>query len=236
MELLIQLALLWLLWLVSPRRWQKRLTVFMVGVAFVLTAISPFGVQVGIWSLTVGVPSDTGETVDAIVVLGRGTALRDLRTALVQELWQAKRAPQIFASGMMDARPIVQNLAELGVPPRSLSGEECSQSTWENGLFTAALLHQTKPKILLVTDSVHMLRSLLTFRSFGFRVVPHSSALPTQLSHQNKLTFLLREYTGLVQYALTKRLIQPDPQTLKPPSVEVMQKIQAWGCYVQGTL
>jgi hypothetical protein len=38
---------------------------------------------------------------------------------------------------MGDAHQIVQTLEEMGVPEQQLGGEECSQTTHENALFTA---------------------------------------------------------------------------------------------------
>ena len=70
-------------------------------------------------------------------------------------------------------------------------------------LFTARLLQpQGRKQILLVTDPPHMLRSLLTFRSLGFTVIPHPSPLPQTLSPQEKDALMLREYSALFFYSL----------------------------------
>lgn len=251
MELLIILVLgilsmLGLLWLVSPHCWRRRLRVPLAGMAATLVVISPLGVQMGLrlglWGLTALLPADSGNPVDAIVVLGRGQVLRPLRVSEVWQLWQSKRAPQIFASGMRDARPIVQTLREAGVPKPSLLGEECSQSTQENALFTAAMLgaqgsqgsqgNQEAKEILLVTDPPHLLRSFLVFRSFGFQVIPHASPLPVQMTSKETLLLLLREYAALAKYALTGQFFPRSPASLNPPPAEVTHKIQNWKCKV----
>jgi uncharacterized SAM-binding protein YcdF (DUF218 family) len=231
MEYMIGLALLWLVWLLSSRRWRLRLRIPLVAIAILLLLTSPWSLQIGLWGLTLGVPPDSQEPVDAIVVLGRGNDFRDSRVVLAQQLWNSKRAPQIFISGMLDARLMMQELTKVGIPAQHLSGEECSQSTEENALFTNAILRpQGIQKILLVTDAPHVLRSLLTFRSFGFHVIPHPSPLPPLLSNSEKLKILLREYAGLVQYLLTGQF-QPRPlESVNHPAQAVTQKIVDWGC------
>lgn len=230
MESLIGLTLLGLLWLISSPRWQKRFYPFLITIALLLLINSAWGQRLVLWGLTVNLPPDSGEPVDAIVVLGRGNPFRDSRTVLAQELWKADRASQLFVSGMLDARPIVQALKDMGVPAQKLSGEECSQSTEENAVFTSALLRpQGVQKILLVTDSPHMLRSLLTFRSVGFQVVPHASSLPADLSTGEQGKIVWREYLALIQYAVTGQFKPRISEPTVPPA-EITQKIAAWGC------
>jgi uncharacterized SAM-binding protein YcdF (DUF218 family) len=234
MEILIGLALLGILWLISPYRWQKSLRPFMIALFTGLVLFSPIGLQLGFWGLTAFVPLDAGDTTDAIVVLGRGPTLRASRVVELQELWQAKRAPRIFASGMMDARAIVQSLKELGMPAKVLSGEECSQSTEENALFTSAILRPEQvQKILLVTDSPHMLRSLLLFRSFGFQVVSHPIALSSQTAFHQQWLILIREFLALVISSLKGQFKPLSIESLDHPPQEVTQKMQDWQCWVQ---
>jgi uncharacterized SAM-binding protein YcdF (DUF218 family) len=231
MESLIGLALLWLLWLICSPRWRRKLVVPIIVVAFAIVTISPVGLAIGQWGLTASLPSDTGEAVDAIVVLGRGYELRDPRIAQAWELWRSQRASQVFASGMLDARPIVQVLKDLGIPEHQISGEECSQSTQENALFTTAILHSQSVKtILLVTDMPHMLRATLTFQHFGFRVVPAPVELQTQLPPQVKFQILLREYAGLIKYRLTGQFEAYSPKVREKLSPDIFQKIRSWKC------
>jgi len=167
---------------------------------------SPVGVQLGNHVLASLLPADPGLPADAIVVLGRGPDLRPERTEVAAQLWKAKRAPIVFASGWGDAQPIGELLVQTGVAPEAIAGEPCSRTTEENARFTAALLKpQAVHRILLVTDPPHMLRSWLTFRSFGFDVIPHSNPLPPQFN-ENKAAFLLvREYVGLASYGVLGR-------------------------------
>jgi uncharacterized SAM-binding protein YcdF (DUF218 family) len=211
--------------------WQQRpiqLAVVLVGCAVApLIALSS-----GLLKL---LPTDSGEPTDAIVVLGRGENFRSQRVETVTELWQRDRAPQIFASGMNDAMPIVEMLKAEGIPSQALSGESCSESTEENAIFTAALLYpQGVRKIVLVTDSPHMLRSLLVFRSFGFTVIPRPSALPDDANFGFSTYLTVREYFTLASYALLGKLNLRSSTELKNPPTEVLNRIASWHCRVKG--
>jgi uncharacterized SAM-binding protein YcdF (DUF218 family) len=170
-----------------------------------LALLSPWGVALASRGLVMMIPPDTGAPMDAIVVLGRGAVLQKDRVDVAASLWQAQRAPLIFASGIGDAPIILEELHNQGIPEAALDGEGCSLTTEENAQFTAAAL---RPKgiqrILLVTDAPHMLRSLLTFQSFGFQVTPHIANLPT-LTRKQRTVMVFGEYGGLVNYGLRGR-------------------------------
>lgn len=155
--------------------------------------------------LTALLPADRGETVDAIVVLGRGGYYRRLRVDLVQRLWEEGRAPRIFASGRGDGTAIRKGLKKRGVPEGVVAAEDCSQTTEENAQFTAAVLQPEGVKsILLVTDGPHMMRSLLTFKSLGFDAIPHASLLPHQ-SPRREAMLVAQEYIGFLIYGAKGR-------------------------------
>jgi uncharacterized SAM-binding protein YcdF (DUF218 family) len=175
--------------------------------AFVLSVLllSPWGIAAANRGLVAMVPADTGAPADAIVVLGRGPRLQFQRIQAVASLWEAHRAPLIFASGVQDAEDTIERLKSQGIPSDALEGEGCSLTTEENAQFTATAL---KPKgvqrIVLVTDSPHMLRSLLTFQSLGFQVTPYAAGLPP-LNQKQKTWMVLSEYGGLLSYGLQGR-------------------------------
>lgn len=236
MYLLLQFALLGAVWSISARHWRKRLAIPLVLAACFFLALSPLGIQIGLWGLTVGLPPDSGEKVDAIVVLGRGAEFREQRVSIVQELWQTHRAPEVFASGMMDARPIVKQLAKSGIPMQNLDGEECSRSTQENGVFTKEILYsQGKRRIILVTDTAHMLRAWLIFRNLGFEVIPHSVSMRSKLTPRKQILVLIREYSALLRYALTQHQLEKSPYRLSEPTVIPAERIQDWNCRVRKT-
>lgn len=206
-----------LLSLALPRHRWRRLTLACSGglLLLYLSILSPAVAQLGNRFLSAWVPPDSGQAVDAIVVLGRGAQLRPQRVAVVARLWQQQRAPLVFASGRHDALEIVQMLADRGLPAPSLEGEPCSATTEENAQFTAAILQpQGIHRILLVTDPPHMLRSQLTFQSVGFEVIPHMSPLPHRLKKPGEGLIVFREGVGLVAYGLMgryfSRQVNPD--------------------------
>lgn len=201
-----------------------------------LVIISPVGIALMTWGLAFPLPPDGGESVAAIVILGRGEDLRPRRVEVVQKQWPTKRASKIFVSGMMDAAEIIEQLKENGIPRRAMSGETCSGSTEENAMFTSAILNPQKhKKILLVTDQPHMLRSFLTFRSFGFTVIPHSSPLPSAWNSRQRIVLIAREYAGLIHYALTGRFKQKSLEELKQPAAAVSDRLSTWKCHIQET-
>ncbi|MBF2029436.1 MAG: YdcF family protein [Oscillatoriales cyanobacterium C42_A2020_001] len=234
MEALIVLALLGILWLVSSQRWRKRFLVPITPIVLICLAIaSPMGVSLLTQGITAALPPDSGATVQSIVVLGRGGILRQSRIDVAEQLWREKRAPKIFVSGMTDANFFIEELQTTDIPKKALSGESCSQSTEENAIFSSAVLHpQQVQTILLVTDLPHMLRSVLVFRSLGFSVTPHAIALPTQWSSGEQSLLLLREYVGLLHYAVTGRFKQKSPAELSNPPAEVKRKLVDWNCRV----
>ncbi len=188
---------------IKPRSWLYqiiRLATFLALTYLAITILpAAFAVRQG---LVASIPEDPGTSADAIVILGRGTQYQTTRVDVTTELWQAKRAPKIFVSGITDAPEIVALLKAKGIPTDVLEGENCSASTKQNGLFTANLLQPKGiKKIILVTDPPHMLRSIFIFRSYGFQVIPHTSPLP-QLTVKENEKLLNREYKGLFFYSL----------------------------------
>lgn len=166
-------------------------------------------------------PADSGATADAIVVLGRGEQFSNNRVEVAAELWKEHRAKMIFASGIGDAPQILQLLRDQGIPNRVLAGEDCSRTTEENAYFTAAdLKPQGVKKILLVTDPPHMLRALLTYRGYGFNVIPHPSPLPSNLAPMKEALIVFYEYAGLVSYGLQGRFLPQSSSKVKAAQLD----------------
>lgn len=209
------LVLVILPWLIRPlprkRFFSGTAAVFL---ALYVTLTAPPTVMVGNYLLTHFVPSDSGGKADAIVILGRGWEFRQERVDVATKLWQQQRADIVFASGRNDAPPLIQMLIEQGIPPQVVDGEPCSRTTEENAQLTAAVLKPRGVKrILLVTDSPHLLRSFLTFRSLGFEVIPHPSPLPANLSFPRKAFLVAREYLGIVSYGVRGRFSPRNPSS-----------------------
>jgi uncharacterized SAM-binding protein YcdF (DUF218 family) len=232
MEALIILVLLGIVWIVSPKRWRwKFLMPLTLTMLMCLALASPWGVALATQVLTAPLSPDSGEPVEAIVVLGRGDELRQRRIEVVEKLWQQQRSSRVFASGMLDAEFMLEQFQTNGIPQAALSGERCSQSTEENALFTSALLYpQQVQKIILLTDAPHMLRSLLVFQAAGFTVIPHPIPLPKWWSAYRQSQIVLREYLALLKYSLTERFRQRSVAELQNPPAEVSRKLVDWNC------
>ncbi|XWK88867.1 MAG: YdcF family protein [Phormidium sp.] len=232
MEVLIVLVLIGIVWMISPKRWRKRfLLPFSVMLVFCLAIMSPWGVDLATQGLMVNLPPDNGESVQALVVLGRGDDLRQRRVEKVEKLWQQQRSSRVFASGMLDAEFMMEQFETNGIPKTALSGERCSQSTEENALFSSAVLYPEKvQKILLITDAPHMMRSVLSFRSVGFDVLSYPVSLPEHWSTRHKLFVVVREYLGLLKYAFSDRFRQRTVEELQNPPADVTRKLVEWNC------
>ncbi|NEQ50823.1 MAG: YdcF family protein [Leptolyngbya sp. SIO3F4] len=178
-------------------------------------------------------PSNTNESADVIVVLGRGSEQRNSRTLAAAQLWSEGRAPHIFMSGMTDTPKMINLAKEMGVTSHQVSGERCSQSTWENALFSQILLSSRgMKKILLITDDSHIVRATLTFRSFGFEVIPYP-VHPENDSEQIQLVF--REAIGLIAYGVSGKLQPPKAKVDVLAREEANLKIKEWKCKNYGS-
>ncbi len=213
-------VLIGLPWIIPKFRWQRQLSGLGAGLLLIyfIGALPP-AIALATQGLVAFLPADSGTTTEAIVVLGRGEELRDPRVEVAAELWQARRAPLIFTSGREDGPRITQLLKAKGIPNQALDNDDRSRTTEENAHFTAAALQpQGIRRILLITDPPHMLRSLLTFRSLGFTVVPHTSPLPADLPHPEEALKVFSEYIGLVSYGLRGRFFPRHPETMVSPA------------------
>lgn len=223
MAIALLAAIASLVWLLTPRKWKKRILLITAAlVVGYLIVISPFVSATGTRLLTAFVPADSGEPADAIVVLGRGYEQNPTRSQIAGELWQSKRAPLVFPSGRNDAL-IMETILRADFPQASVASEPCSSTTEQNAEFTAALLNPKGVKtIILVTDPAHMWRSLLTFQSFGFKVIPHYTPLSPDTIPTKKRFLFVREAIGLFNYAILGRYRSRD---VPAPSVIYDDKV-----------
>lgn len=226
---LVIFAIGWIIQNKRARRWLRSRKTFLL--LFCITASVPLIFGLAAKGLVAFLPTDTGETTQSIVVLGRGPKFEKERINAATELWQAKRAPRIFVSGFGDAPELIRKLKAKGIPDRAVDGENCSRITWENALFSAAILHpQEIRQILLVTDEPHMLRSLLLFRANGFTVIPHPTPLPPNFGFKATAFLIIREYMGLVTYSF-QGLFHPQrsSEVDSPVLDKLVQKAKEYG-------
>lgn len=182
--------------------------------------------------------ADISRGVDGIIVLGGGEepaiakvrgvhALNDAGERLTEGVALARRFPQakiVFTSGSVDEPDHIgadageKVLKDLGLESDRLVLEPQSRNTWENAVYTKALI-DPKPgaRWLLVTSAAHMPRAMGCFRKVGFAVKPWPVDYRTtgrQDLHYNfdaapdglkRLDGAVREWVGLVVYWLTGR-------------------------------
>ncbi len=140
-------------------------------------------------------------------------------------LFHANKAAHIIVSAgnvpwettvVSEAQLIGRLLGELGVPAEAVLLEEKSRNTYENAIFTAAILrdkgwHST----LLVTSAAHMRRAMSAFRKAGVAATAAAADVRGTYSlYSSVLDFLpsadalaessnvIREMIGLVYYRL----------------------------------
>jgi uncharacterized SAM-binding protein YcdF (DUF218 family) len=229
---IVILAFFGIRWIRQHKRWRRWLSspriIFLL---FGITATLAIVFAVAARGLVIFLPTDSGAAAEAIVVLGRSEEFRRQRVDVARELWQARRAPMIFTSGRGDAASMIEQLKAKGISNQVLDGENCSLTTWQNAVFTAAVLHpQGIRRILLVTDELHMLRSLLVFRANSFTVIPHTTPLPPNFGFKATAFLTFREYMGLVGYGLQGRFHpQRSPESNSPDIENIRQNAEQYG-------
>ena len=133
--------------------------------------------------------------VDGVVVLGGGVdsrtsdaigrpAMNAAGERMTEMVALARRFPDakiVFSGGsglvlrpdLEEARWVETLAGELGVPAGHLLVESDSRNTWENALYTKALVQPRPDETwLLVTSAWHMPRAVGSFRAAGWTVVP----------------------------------------------------------------
>ncbi len=143
---------------------------------------------------------------DAIVVLGcriapsgRPAAPAARRAATGASAFFAGVAPRIVVSGgrrwgsHVEARALRRALEGAGVPASAVVEELCSLSTYENAVFSAAVLARLGARrAAVVTCPWHMARALRSFRAAGVDAVPLPTGL-AEIARPRRLYLELRE-------------------------------------------
>ena len=114
-------------------------------------------------------------------------------------------------TGISEAELMADALADFGVDRVMM--ERLSQNTWENARYSAEILRrQGIDRIILVTISRHMRRSVYSFEQFGFEVTP----APIMVASGREITMpwvpnhwslhgsalVIREWMGLLVYSV----------------------------------
>lgn len=115
---------------------------------------------------------------------------------------------------LCDSRDSLALLGD-GIDAARITLEERSRTTWENALFTEALVKPAAgERWLLVTSAVHMPRAMGAFRKAGFEVEPW----PVRDTPDRYLMYpaVRHEWLGLIAYALLGRSTSVFPGPLTP--------------------
>jgi uncharacterized SAM-binding protein YcdF (DUF218 family) len=192
-------------------------------------------------------PSENLPEAEMIVVLGGGTGSAQYPREIVELSGAADRmfyaswlyhqgvAPRLLLTGGnipwlgVQETKSAENMAfvmqMLGVPEQVLLLETASLNTFENAVFSKAILDQEGvSRIVLVTSAMHMPRSVKIFEAQGFDVIPAPTDfavsqagwdrlwkpdLVTQIFHVlpnvdnlSATTLALKEYLGMLVYSL----------------------------------
>lgn len=132
---------------------------------------------------------------------------------------------EIVGGGPPEADLIAPLLKTLGLGGRDVTYERSSRNTYENAVFTRALV---KPgageRWILVTSAYHMPRSVAVFESAGWRVVPAPSdfrtdgkiiVLPRRFDVSRAMEesgIAIKELIGLAAYAATGKISSLTPE------------------------
>ena len=156
-------------------------------------------------------PPDGQAPPDGIIILAGGG---NYAINAVSTLSQNYPKARLTFSGFSAAdKNLIKRLADLGVDPARVYMEPRPRTTFEDALYTAALL-KPKPseRWLLVTTAMHMPRAVGCFRVAGFQVEPYQVAYITGgppfaffLTGSIALFQLdraVKEWIGLVAYRL----------------------------------
>lgn len=236
--------------LVAGRCGWRRLRGIGAGLAFVILALSAwtsFGaILLNPLEDRFQRPAPPPQNVAGIVVLGGGLEgavnlarggyeLNSGGDRFVETAILARRYPEakvvvsggvgsLILEGEGDAVSAPRLLTALGVAPERLILEDKSRNTYENALFTKALVTPKPGETwLLVTSAFHMPRAKALFDKVGFAIVPWPADYRT--SGREGVSFFadntadalantttaMREWIGLVTYWLTGRIDSPFP-------------------------
>ncbi len=216
----------------------KRLC-FLVFLCFASIAVLP----VGNWALAPlenRFAFDPPEHIDGVIVLGGDertdiTAARSYPVALDSMRRfatfgdMAKRYPDaklVYAGGsgllnpdktLLEADVASLIMAQMGIPVERVIFEKESRNTFENAVFSAALVKpETNENWLLVTSAWHMPRAMGCFRQAGWNIYPVPTGYFTTGDYRfsflfrfdeqiRALSYAKREYIGLIAYWLMGR-------------------------------
>jgi len=95
------------------------------------------------------------------------------RTVYAARFWHQGGWREVVVSGGGRLALAMRDfLIAYGVPPPAVLVENAADSTRENAVFTARLLHGVQGRLVLETSEYHMYRAVRAFRKAGLNVQP----------------------------------------------------------------
>lgn len=216
-------------WRRLPRVWRWAGVALLVLLVFLMT---PFGAGLLQESLVRRVPPPSACTAPlptTIVLLAGGAtgtartpadfdtaSLTSLdRTFAAVDLWKRMPGAHLVIAGggrpVPEAMLLAALVEQMGVPPAAITTETRSRTTWENAGNVAALAPALPRRVWLVTAPMHMPRSLLAFRAFGFAPCAYAAGprpargwrfddfIP-QARGLQRAEYALHEWAGIAEY------------------------------------
>jgi len=140
--------------------------------------------------------------------------------------------PILYSGGSgdpLDPAPLEPGLARkyavsLGIPEKDFWTESVSRNTYESGRMIKKIIGErcpeaiTRPRIVLVTSSIHMIRSLMVMEKAGLTALPAAADFPVSRLKLDVFNFIpsaenfalssacIHEWLGIAGYYLMNRL------------------------------
>ncbi|OKH47142.1 hypothetical protein NIES30_14285 [Phormidium tenue NIES-30] len=218
----------------SKPKYRRRLTVGSLGLLVAYWfVLSPLFATPATALLSSFVPTDNGESADAIVVLARNSRLQGDRYNTALGMVAEGRSPNLLIMGRSQGNDVLKALDERNLSPNLMLSAVCVRTTKQEAESAAAALGARGLKqIILITDTPHMLRAWLTFKGLGFTVIPHVEPLPEEVVSRERSVLAIREYLGLASYAVLGRFEGQSPNTLPEVAKAVADDFPADRCFM----
>ncbi|MBE9159040.1 YdcF family protein [Nodosilinea sp. LEGE 06152] len=178
------------------------------------------------------VPADPGESADAVVVLARAERFQGDRYGKALDMVAAGRSSNLLIMGRSQGADVLRAIDQRNLSPNMVSAVCVKTTKQEAESAAAALGARGLKKIVLITDTPHMLRAWLTFQGLGFTVMPHVEPLPADVSNRERSLLAIREYLGLVSYGVLGRFQGQSPNTLPEVAKAVADDFPADRCFM----
>ncbi|MBD1918969.1 MULTISPECIES: ElyC/SanA/YdcF family protein [Cyanophyceae] len=218
----------------SKPRYRRRMVIASVAMlAAYWFVLSPLFAVPATALLNSFVPPDTGEPADAIVVLARNGMIQGDRYNTALDMVAEGRSPNLLIMGRSQGGDVLKAIDERDLSPNLMLSAVCVRTTKQEAESAAAALGaRGLNRIILITDTPHMLRAWLTFKGLGFSVIPHVEPLPAEVGSRAQSLLAIREYLGLVSYAGLGRFQGESPQTLPEVAREMAEDFPADRCFM----